>query len=100
MRVTRWSPRAPTSEREGRDTLAGATRTNRSVGKLEAITTTTRRIYYMSVADALLELAAAQRKLVALLQAEYFCDDLELPDSAFGWDERKIRAYYEAGGDA
>ena len=53
----------------------------------------------MSVADALLELAAAQRKLVALLQAEYYCDDLELPDSAFGWDEQRIRAYYEAGGN-
>ena len=54
----------------------------------------------MGVADLLAELAALQRKLTLELQSEYFCDDLELPPTAFGWSEQEIRDYFESGGES
>ena len=47
---------------------------------------------------ALARLRAAQRALIDEYRAEYFCDDLDVPASAFGWDEKAIREYFEAGG--
>ena len=47
---------------------------------------------------ALARLRAAQRALIDEYRAEYFCDDLDVPASAFGWDEKDIREYFEAGG--
>ena len=42
---------------------------------------------------ALARLRAAQRALIDEYRAEYFCDDLDVPASAFGWDEKAIREY-------
>lgn len=52
----------------------------------------------MSVSELAASLATVQRQLVLALQAEYFCDDLELPAAAFGWEEAQLRAYFESGG--
>ena len=52
-----------------------------------------------SVSQLAAELSALQRKLVEALQAEYFTDDLELPKEAFGWDESRLRDFFEAGGE-
>ena len=51
-----------------------------------------------SVASAVCELRRAQAELVRLLQAEYFCDDVQLPDGALGWSETELRGYFERGG--
>lgn len=46
--------------------------------------------------------AAAFRKaraaLVDALQQEYFCDDLDPPATAFGWDTSDFEAFYKSGG--
>ena len=53
----------------------------------------------MSVGSILSDLADAQRRLVRALQDEYFTDDVEPPPEAFGWDEAKLRAFMESGGE-
>jgi hypothetical protein len=53
----------------------------------------------MSVQALLQELADVQQRLVKSLQDEYYCDDLSLPAEAFGWDESRIRSFYENGGE-
>lgn len=52
-----------------------------------------------NVRETIDELRALQGKLVAMLQSEYFCDDLEPPPDAFGWNEQRLRDYFESGGD-
>jgi acyl-coenzyme A thioesterase PaaI-like protein len=53
----------------------------------------------MSDLSTLLEqLASTQRQIVAMLQAEYFCDDVDAPPEALGWSETRLRAFFEAGG--
>ena len=54
----------------------------------------------MSVSSLVIELHAAQQRLTLALQAEYFCDDLDLPPEAYGWGEARIRSFYESGGEA
>ena len=49
-------------------------------------------------AETAAELKRLQRLLVSQLQAEYYCDDVEPPEEAFGWDEAKLNAYFESGG--
>mmetsp|Transcript_8762 Transcript_8762/g.17646 ORF Transcript_8762/g.17646 Transcript_8762/m.17646 type:complete len:317 (+) Transcript_8762:75-1025(+) len=46
------------------------------------------------------QLHALQAQLVGALQAEYFCDDLVPPPEAFGWEETRLRSFFESGGDA
>ncbi|KAL1519987.1 hypothetical protein AB1Y20_023469 [Prymnesium parvum] len=41
---------------------------------------------------------AARAALIEALQLEYFCDDLEPPMSAFGWDVQAFQAFYQSGG--
>ena len=50
------------------------------------------------VAEALASVKAAQARLVSLMQNEYFCDDLQPPDEAFGWGEQRLRDFFENGG--
>jgi hypothetical protein len=50
-------------------------------------------------ASTMAELQRLQAHLVALLQNEYFCDDLEPPAAAFGWGDQKLREYFESGGE-
>jgi hypothetical protein len=45
------------------------------------------------------EMRALQRRLVTLMQNEYFCDDIEPPTEAFGWEEARLRDYFENGGE-
>lgn len=52
-----------------------------------------------SFGELLATLAETQRSLVALLASEYYCDDLEPPQAAFGWTELQLRDYFESGGD-
>eukprot|EP00965_Chrysotila_dentata_P117541 3883797-Pleurochrysis_carterae.AAC.1 len=52
------------------------------------------------IAKKLREMQRLQSQLVAILQAEYFCDDLELPADAFGWSEGALRNFFESGGEA
>ena len=40
----------------------------------------------MSVDSLTMQLRELQAKLVKALQEEYFCEDLEPPPAAFGWD--------------
>ena len=51
------------------------------------------------IGETMAELKRLQKLLVAQLQAEFFCDDLEPPPAAFGWDEGKLRDYFENGGE-
>ena len=51
-----------------------------------------------TIAGTLAQLKALQTKLVVMMQGEYFCDDVEPPAEAFGWDEAKLRDYFENGG--
>ena len=44
------------------------------------------------------ELKRLQKLLVTQLQNEYFCDDVEPPAEAFGWDDEKLKEYFENGG--
>ena len=52
-----------------------------------------------SVAQLVEELRSVQRRLVAELQAETFCTDIEPPAEAFGWDAQALLAYFENGGE-
>ena len=52
-----------------------------------------------SASETMAELKRLQKKLVAMMQNEYFCDDVEPPTEAFGWDEAKLRDYFENGGE-
>ena len=51
------------------------------------------------IGETMAELKRLQKLLVAQLQAEFFCDDVEPPPAAFGWDEGKLRDYFENGGE-
>ena len=44
------------------------------------------------------KLRELQSQLVEEMRQEYYCDDLEPPPEAFGWDEARLRAYFESGG--
>lgn len=48
---------------------------------------------------AIVALQVAQRALVEELQAEFFCDDLEPPAGALGWDFEAFKEFYESGGE-
>ena len=52
-----------------------------------------------SIEGTLADLKALQAKLVTLLQSEYFCDDVEPPATAFGWEEQRLRDFFENGGE-
>ena len=52
-----------------------------------------------NAASTAAELLRLQRLLVRQLQEEYFCDDVEPPELAFGWSESKLRDYFENGGE-
>ena len=52
----------------------------------------------MSVDSLTMQLRELQAKLVKALQEEYFCEDLEPPPAAFGWDADALRKYFEDGG--
>ena len=52
----------------------------------------------MSVDSLTMQLRELQAKLVKALQEEYFCEDLEPPPAAFGWDADTLRKYFEDGG--
>ena len=54
----------------------------------------------MDLSSLLSQLKELQGKLVSALQEEYFCEDLEPPAKAFGWEEARLRQYFETGGDA
>ena len=41
---------------------------------------------------------SAQTALVDALQMEYFCDDLDPPDCAFGWSIRDFEEFFKSGG--
>jgi hypothetical protein len=49
-------------------------------------------------AATIAELQRLQKLLVKQLQDEYFCDDVTPPSEAFGWEESKLRDYFESGG--
>jgi acyl-coenzyme A thioesterase PaaI-like protein len=49
-------------------------------------------------AETMSELKRLQKLLVTQLQNEYYCDDLEPPPEAFGWDDQKLTDYFENGG--
>ena len=49
-------------------------------------------------AATMAELKRLQKLLVSQLQNEYFCDDVEPPAEAFGWDDEKLKEYFENGG--
>ena len=51
-----------------------------------------------TVADLASELRSVQKRLVAALQAETFCEDLEPPARAWGWDAAQLVHYFESGG--
>ena len=53
----------------------------------------------MSLDSLLATLAATQQQIVKALQDEYFCDDVEPPPEAFGWDLERLQAFMEAGGE-
>ena len=50
------------------------------------------------LAATVAELRRLQQVLVSQLQGEYFCDDLEPPQAAFGWSEDELRGFFESGG--
>ena len=50
------------------------------------------------VEETLKQIQALQASLVAQLQGEYFCDDVEPPPGALGWEAGRLREYFEAGG--
>ena len=52
-----------------------------------------------SVDETIAQLQSLQKKLVGMMQAEYFCDDLEPPAAAFGWQAERLRDYFENGGE-
>lgn len=52
------------------------------------------------VSTLVAQLKETQAALVRALQDEYFCEDLEPPQLAFGWSEERLREYFETGGDA
>ena len=52
------------------------------------------------VGELVSRLASLQADLVAALQQEYFCDDVEPPPVAFGWNEQQLRHFFETGGGA
>ena len=54
----------------------------------------------MSVSVKLDVLRRAQADLVRALQEETFCEDLQPPRAAFGWDEQQLRDYFDKGGVA
>ena len=45
------------------------------------------------------ELRSVQSRLVAALQAEFYCDDLDPPEECWGWAEGALREYFESGGE-
>lgn len=53
----------------------------------------------MSIAELTATIAEAQSKLIKALQEEYFCDDVQPPPEAFGWEESRLRAFMESGGE-
>lgn len=53
----------------------------------------------MSTSDLIAQLSELQSRLVAAMQAEYFCDDLVPPPAAFGWDAAALRDFFESGGE-
>jgi hypothetical protein len=48
------------------------------------------------MSDTAAQILNLQKKLIAELQEEYFCDDVKPPREAFGWSEEKIRAFFES----
>lgn len=52
-----------------------------------------------SLDEAIAELQKLQRKVVGMLQDEYFCDDVEPPPEAFGWGAERLKQYFENGGE-
>ena len=51
-----------------------------------------------NTADTLKALKQLQEHLVSQLQTEYFCDDVEPPEEAFGWSAKKLTEYFANGG--
>lgn len=52
-----------------------------------------------TVKETVAELQRLQKLLVTQLQNEFFCDDIEPPEIAYGWGEQKLRDYFENGGE-
>lgn len=51
------------------------------------------------IAALLEEATDVQSRLIAALQAEYYCDDVTPPPAAFGWPEGRLRSFFESGGE-
>ena len=58
------------------------------------------RPWMPDVSSLTAQLKELQATLVRALQEEYYCDDLEPPDAAFGWSEDRLREFFESGGEA
>lgn len=52
-----------------------------------------------AVSTLIATLASTQQALIEALQDEYYCDDLQPPAQAFGWDEGTLRSFMESGGE-
>jgi len=52
----------------------------------------------VDVSTAMAAFTAARASLVDALQMEYFCDDLDPPEAAFGWSIEAYEEYYKSGG--
>ena len=44
------------------------------------------------------KLQSLQKQLIDELCDEYHCDDISPPPECFGWDEERLRGYFESGG--
>jgi hypothetical protein len=52
-----------------------------------------------SAAELVATLQKTQRLLVQTLQEEFFMDDVQPPDEAFGWSYERLKAFMESGGE-
>lgn len=51
-----------------------------------------------SLAELFAEANRVRHLIIKGLQEEYFCEDVEPPEAAFGWSEEQIREFMESGG--